>query len=151
MVDPTLVITIDRTSLELPPLVLSGAPGSELGITDYTEPAEQTRVEYAPQSRIVHGATSIGAALQQTILPFSFLTLVDTETESRALVAQVRAAVAQTPTFQVTVSVSDAPDETWTCDPGSVTSIGSRTRVNLMYPRPIFAVDIPCYPIRSVA
>lgn len=151
MVDPSLVITIDRTSLSLSPLVLSAAPGSELGIFDYTEPAEQTRVEYAPQSRIVDGATSIGAALQQTILPFSFLTLVDTETESRALVAEVRAAVKQSPTFEVTVSVSDAADETWTCDPGSVTPTGSRTFVNLTHPRPIFAVDIPCYPIRSVA
>lgn len=151
MVDPSLTISIDRTSLGEAPLVLSAAPGSELGITDYAEPAMLARVSYAPASRIVHGEMSLGWAWQQTVLPFSFSTFVDTEAESRALVASVLAAVTQAPTFEVTVTISDAAAETWVCDPGSLAPSGSRTRPDMQRARPVWAVSLPCYPVRSVA
>lgn len=151
MVDPSLAISIDRTALSLSPLVFGCSGDVDLGITSYREPAEQSRVVYAPSSEFVDGDLPLGATLQQTILPFSFFTDVDTEAESRALVAQVRAAVRQAIEFEVTVTVSGAPAETWVCNPGSVTPEEGRDYMNLRDADPTWAVVLPCYPIRSVA
>lgn len=151
MVDPTLTISIDRTVLSLSPLVFVGQGDGELGIEDYREPAIQPRVSYAPSSEWQHGEIAMGWSYQQSILEWSFFTDVDTESESRALIAAVRAAVTQGINFEVTVSVSDADDEVWVCNPGSVSPTESRTYLNMRTPDPVWNVSLPCYPVRSFA
>lgn len=151
MVDPSLTISIDRTALSLSPLTFVASGAGTLGITDYSEPAMQPRVSYAPSSAFLHGEVALAWAWQTTLLRWSFFTDVDTETESRGLLAQVRAAITQGLHFDVTVSVGDAEGETWRCDPGGLTPDGSRTYTDLRDADPVWSVSLPCYPIRSVA
>lgn len=150
MVDPSLAISIDRTSLSLSPLVFGCSGDVELAITDYREPAEQSRVGYAPSSEFVDGDLALSTSLQQTILPWSFFTDVATEAAGRLLLAQVRAAVRQFE-FNTTVTVNGSPAETWLCNAGSVTPETGRDYMNLRDADPTWAVALPCYPIRSVA
>lgn len=149
-VDPSLLISIDRTALSLSPLVCSGTnDGSPFGITDYAEPAMQARVSYLPDSRWAHGSQPNAWSWQQTILPFSVIANASTETAARAAIAELRAAVTQGLSFLVTVTVSDAAPEVWTCNPGSVTPAGSRTFSDLRHVDNEWAVSIPAYPVRS--
>lgn len=149
-VDPSLTISIDRSALTLDPLVCSGSrDASDFWITDYAEPAMQARVDYVPDSRWVHGSDPRAWSWQQTLIPFTVMANASTETEARAKVAELRAALTQGLTFEVTVSVSDADDEVWTCNPGSVSPVGSRTRTNMRFVNDEWAVSIPAYPVRS--
>lgn len=148
----TLLITIGRTSLGKAPLVLSGTDDANpIGVTGYTEPAESARVLYAPDSPHENGSTPLAVAWEQTIVGFDVST-TDAATESamRALIAELREALRQF-TFPVTVQVGDAPAETWTCHPGSVTPAGGRTTVDLENHDPIWSVVIPAQPFPTVA
>lgn len=148
----TLVITIGRESLGKAPLVLSGSEdGTPLGVTDYTEPAMNSRVTYAPDSAYVHGSMPLAVTLQDTIVGFAVCTTdAVTESESRALIAEVREAVGQF-SFPTTVQVNDAPAETWRCHAGSVVPVSSRTTVDLENHDPEWSVTIPAHPIRTFA
>lgn len=150
MVDPTLVISIDRTSLSLPPLVFSATYGDgELGIVDYTEPAMQPRIRYAADSDYEDGSEPRGRTWQQTILGWDFVTdQVVSETESRALVAEVRAAI--TPLrFLVEVTVAGAPTETWRCNTGSLPAV-ARKRPDLVDHNAVWPLSLPCHPVRRI-
>lgn len=146
ILDPTLTISIDRTSLGLSPLLLSGSDdATPLGIVGYSEPAYQARISYAGESKWVHGSTAIAATWQQSILGFDVTPTVDTEAGLRALIAELREAVSQF-TFQTTVTVSDATPETWRCDMGSIGAV-TRDYSDLANLDPIYPVTIPVYPI----
>lgn len=150
----SLTISIDRTSLTLADLVLGAQDGTGglLGVTDYQEPAQQSRVSYAPASSIVHGETSTGWAWQHTLLNFEVAPFDPADEQaSRDAIAELAAALTQFPRFEVTVTVGDADAETWLCDPGSIVPTGSRTYVDLRDHDPAWRVSIPCYPIRGVA
>lgn len=147
MVDPTLTISIDRTSLGEEPLVLSAADdGNPYGIVGYAEPALLAVVQYAGDSPWVHGSTAVSARWQQTVLGFDICPVADTETELRALVAELRAAVSQF-VFTTSVTVSDADAETWRCDMGSIAAV-ARDYTDLANLNPVYPVTIPVYPIR---
>lgn len=148
----TIFISIVRTSLSLGPLVLSGSnDANPLGITDYTEPAVNPRVTYAPDSSYVNGSTPLAVSLQQTIVGFAVCTTdAATEAASRTLIAELRAAVGQF-SFAVTVTVDGAPAETWACHAGSVTPVGGRTFSDLLRHNPEWSVVIPAQPVRSIA
>ena len=148
----TLLISINRTSLSKAVLVLSGSvDGYSLGITDYTEPAVQPRVTYAPDSAYAHGSVPLASVMQDTVVGFAVCTTdAVTESASRALIAELREAVGQFQ-FTVTVTVGAAPAETWACHTGSVTPVGSRTTVDLANYDPEWSVVIPAQPIRTVA
>jgi len=149
MSDPTLIVSIDRTSLSLSPLVLSGTnDATELGVTGYVEPAIDWRIRYAPDSDYAHGSTALSAALQQTVLNFDAVTdQATTETAARALIAELRTALGQF-AFAVTVTVGDAAPEVWSCNPGSV-GAAARNYVDLRDHNAIYPVSIPCHPVRS--
>lgn len=151
MVDPTLTISIDRTALSLPPLVFVGSGEGSLGVVDYREPAMQPRVRFAPSSDFIHGDVPLSWSWQQTLLDWAFFTDVESEAESRALLAEVRAAVTQGLSFMVSVSVSGAPAESWSCSPGPLVPESGRTYENLRDSDPVWSLSLPCYPIRSVA
>lgn len=146
----TLVISIERTSLGLGALVLSAADdGTPLGVTGYTEPAVQPRISYAPDSAYVSGSMPLAITWQQTILGFDVsATEAVTEAESRALIAELRAAVSQR-SFTVTVTVDGAPSETWTCHTGSLQAT-PRTYFDLENHDPVWAVTIPAHPTRQI-
>lgn len=148
----TLIITIGRASLGKTPLVLSGSEdGTPLGITGYTEPAENPRVTYAPDSAYANGSTPLAVTWQQTIVGFDVCTTdAATESAAKALIAELREALRQF-SFPVTVEVGDAPAETWACHPGSVTPAGGRTTVDLANHDPQWSVVIPAQPFPTYA
>lgn len=148
----TLIISIDRTSLSLAPLVLSGTnDANPIGVTDYTEPAINPRLTYAPDSAYVNGSTPLAVAWQDTIVGFAVCTTdAATEAASRTLIAELRTAVEQF-SFAVTVTVDGAPAETWACHTGSVTPVSGRTFSDLLRHNPEWSVTIPAHPIRTVA
>lgn len=150
--NPSLTITIDRASLSLADLVMTASAGyTGLGIVNYTEPAMQSRILYAPSSAYIPGDVALAATWQQTSLNFDVVApRVSTETQARAAIAELLTAIYRLQ-FPLTVSVSDADGETWTCDAGSVAPLGSRTYVDLRYHGPVWGVSIPCHPVRAVA
>lgn len=143
-VNPSLVIDLDG-------LVFSASPGvSALGIVSYEEPAMEVSVRYAADSDVHHGSVPLAIRWQQTALNFELMALKDaTETQQRAAWAALTAKLLQID-YETVVSVSDAPDETWACHGGSVSS-GGRTLVNMKYYGPIRSVSIPCYPLREIS
>ncbi len=148
----TLLISIDRTSLALAPLVLSGSnDANPIGITDYSEPAMQPRITYAPDSAYEHGSMPLATVWQQTILGFEVSTTeAASEAESRVLIAELLQAISQF-SFTVAVTVDGAPAETWTCHAGAMQPAGSRTFADLLRHNPVWSVTIPAYPIRATA
>lgn len=148
----TLLISIDRTSLALAALVLSGSnDANPIGITDYAEPAMLPRVTYAPDSAYEDGSMPLAVSWQQTILGFEVSTTeAASEAASRLLIAELVRAVSQF-SFTVTVTVDGAPAETWTCHAGSVQPAGSRTFADLLRHNPVWSVTIPAHPLRAIA
>jgi hypothetical protein len=144
----SLLITISGAT----PLVLSGSDDANpIGVTNYSDPAMQSRVRYAPTSEFVHGEQPLGWTLQQTILGFDIVTdLAGSEAASRSLIADVRAAITQF-AFTVTVAVEDAPAEVWSCNPGSMSLTNPRSYYDLRDHNPVWSVTIPCYPIPAGA
>lgn len=133
------------------PLVLTGhaEPTRFLSVSDYQEPALQPRITYAPESD-VHGDLPLGWSYQQSILGFNvFYEGGSSETVMRAKIAELVAALGRL-SFTTTVTVNDADPEAWTCNPGSVTAVGGRTRTDMRLYNPVWSVAIPVYPIRSV-
>lgn len=153
-VSPSLTISINRSGMAgaPAPLVFSGLLDSnQLGITEYEEPAMLPIVSYATPHDGRHGDPDpLSWRYAQTFLAWKFVTdLATTEQASRNLIADVRAAIAQALEFSVTVTVSGATAEVWTCNPGSLTPAGARARIDMTDPRPEWAVSLPAYPVRS--
>jgi hypothetical protein len=149
---PTFDISIDRTSLSLAPLEMSGNDGATtaLKVTTYRAPAMQARVKYAPSSEYVHGDVPLAWSWQQAILTFDVTTRgAATEAAAKAAVAELVEAVARL-SYTVTVT-EDGVVEAWACDPGTVAPRDDRNRVDLEYHSTVWTVSIPCHPIRSVA
>ena len=148
----TFTISIDRTSLSLSALVLKGHDDGSLalGVTNYSEPAMQARVQYAPSSGYLHGEQPLGWSWQETMLNFGVVTFNQaSESASRALLAELRAAITQF-SYVTTVTVDDADPEGWLCRPGSLSPAGGRSHIDLTHHNPEWAVAIPCHPVRSV-
>lgn len=152
MADPTtLTISIDRTSMSLSPLILTGhaEPTRVMSVSDYVEPAMQPRITYAPTGD-GHGDMPLGWSWQESLLNFSvFLETAASESAARAAVAKVVAAVSRL-SYTTTVTVAGASPETWTCRPGSVVPAGDRTTSDLQSHANVWAVSIPVYPVRSI-
>lgn len=144
----TLLITISRDGADL---VLSGSDdANEIGVTNFAEPAQVARIEYAPGSRLFAGDQALSATLAHTLLTFTLVTdKASTETESQSLLDDVRAAVGQF-SYTVTVEINDAPAKTWQCDTGSVAPLGARTLLDLEHHNPEWSVSIPCNPVPTV-
>ena len=149
----TLLISIDRTSLSLAPLVLSGTnDANPVGVTGYKEPTIRPRITYAPDSAYEDDSTPLARVWQQTNLEFDISTTdAATEAASRLLVAAVREAVGQFPVFAVTVTVDGAPAETWTCHSGVVEPFSGRTFSDLLRHNPEWSVSIPAKAVRTIA
>lgn len=148
-VNPTLTISISRTSLALSALTLSAAnDATALGVVSYAEPAVAQRIEWAPDSKYVHGSQSLSSAYEHSMLNFEAGTnLATTEAASRALFAEIRAAINQF-TYTVTVTVDGATAEVWTCQPGSLGAV-SRSYEDLRSHSVVRPVSIPCHPVPS--
>lgn len=142
MVNPTLTFTIDRTSLSLSPLVLSAASGvSTLGIVSYREPARDR------DNTVAGGSSFAPPALLATMPAPSFHTLllvpqVASQSAEDTALAALYAALGQ-----FTYTVTDARNgssRTWTAQPGSLSPTNDRSRIDLAYFKPLWAVTIPC-------
>lgn len=158
MPDPSLTIAIDRTGMAgaPAPLVLVSkasdvASNSVLGVSGYREPAKQMRRRTAPPSDFLHGDVVLGMVYQQATLPFQVTAKPgSTETQVKAALAELEAAIARLQ-FEVTVTVGDAPAQTWTCDAGEAMPTSDRSYADLRSVRPSWSVSIPCYPIPTEA
>lgn len=143
----TLLITVDAAT----DIVMSGSKDTvtALGITAYSEPAIQTRLNYAPSAGFTHGDSLLGWSYQQTSLVFSVAAInAASESAAKALIDALRAAVTQF-SYNVTVNVNGAGNVVWACDPGTVTPAAERTYADLKNHNPEWVVTIPCYPIPS--
>ena len=149
MIDPTLTITVSRTSLSMPDLVFSGSlDGTTLGITGYQPPSLLWRKNYMPDSDDVHGSELVSASYQQAILGWDWVRDNGaTEAQVQASRQEVAAALAQF-SYAITTQVNGAPAEVWRADPGDQT-VAPRTWENLAYSNPVYAVSVPVYPIAS--
>lgn len=143
---PTLTISIDRTSLSLSPLVISGSAGTDLGLVGYSEPAEIPRVRSDSSDRFP-GSTTLAWTLESSLLSFDVTTdVAASESASRASIAELRAAIRRVG-FTITVTVDGATPEVWTAEaPGSLGPV-DRTLLNLRDNNPVRTVSIPVYPI----
>jgi hypothetical protein len=149
MIDPTLTITVSRTSLSLPDLVFSGSlDGTTLGIVGYQPPSLLWRRNYMPDSADNHGSELISAAYQQAILGWDWVRDGGaTETQVQASRDEVAEALAQF-AYTVTTQVSGAPAEVWSAEPGDQVP-SARTYVDLVHANPVYAITLPVYPIAS--
>jgi hypothetical protein len=144
---PTLTISLDRTSLSLSPLVLSGVTDTNVWgiLPGFQLPGQVPRVTYA-ESPFVHGAVAVGSTYQQAVLGFSVFPRVADAAALSTAVAGLRAALGQ---FAYTATVAwNGDTSTWECDPGSLTPQPvdlPELRANA----PVYEVSIPCYPIPS--
>lgn len=145
----SLTITIDRTSLSLADLVLSGTDDvNDYGITSYSPPALQARLRQLPDSDFIHGSEFTGGVWQQAILGFSWVPdHADDETDVQTAYAVVAAAIGQFE-FEVTTQVGGAPAQVWQANKGSIQLAGgSRTYADVEHSNPVYSVTIPVYPI----
>lgn len=150
MTDPTLTISVSRTSLSLSPLVFSASlDGTALGIVGYQPPGRLARVTYAPDSVDVDGSEPIAASWQQAILGWDWISdLAASETVMQASYATVCAAIGQF-SYTVTTQVSGAPAEVWKADRGSINR-SPRTYIDLSHPTAVMhAITIPVYPVSA--
>lgn len=141
----TLIITIDRTSLSLTPLVLSGSDdGTTWGILPgFQMPGQIPRTIYA-DSPFLHGSVAVSSTWQQAFLAFDACPEVADATGLTAATAELRAALGQL-AYTATVALNGA-ESTWECDPGSLTP-APVDRPEIVANRPVYAVSIPCYPL----
>lgn len=146
----SLRISIHRESLSLTPLILTGHADVDavLSVSNYREPAMQPRINYAPTTD-QHGDMPLGWSYQEALLSFTVFPVSTTETDARAKIATLVAAVSRL-TYSVHITVNDAADEQWTCRPGTVVPIDDRTFTDMKTFDAEWAVTIPAYPIRSI-
>lgn len=142
----SLVITIDDTV----DITMSATPGAtSLGITAYSEPAILAMVDYAPESRYLHGSTALAARFNQSLLNFTVAPfLAANESAADTLVEALRTSVFRLG-FTTTV-VRNGVTKVWHCDAGSVTPVSGRSRIDLELPHITeWNVSIPVYPVAS--
>lgn len=148
--EPGFSISIDRASMagDLDPLVISGVSGeTPLTVVSFTEPAKIAEIDWLPDMPEVSGSTPRAFRYAQAVMGFTVASYdAESETDSRALITELWAAIARLG-FPIVLTVADAPDETWSCRPGSLAMGGARDWVDLAYSNPLWSVTIPCYPI----
>ena len=151
MSEPTVTVSVDRTSMILGPLVFSGTPGDgQYGLSEYQEPTVTPTIRYATPSDFENDDDALGFRLGESILGWSFFTDgAASEQESRNLVAAVRYALLRI-SYEVTVTIDGSTPEVWTCKPGVVTP-AKRTYADLVAYNPVFQVTVPCHPVRTTA
>lgn len=144
-----LTVTIDRTSLSLSPLVMSGTDDSnDLGVVNYTPPAKQQRLGQMPDSDSVHGTEYTSMAYQQARMNFDIVTDKATdEAGVQTYQREVEAALGQFE-FTVTTQVGNADAEVWSANAGDLIP-PARTYVDLVNHNPVYGVSIPVFPVPS--
>lgn len=110
----------------------------------------QARNQYAPTGD-GDGEMPLSWSWQQSILGFNVVKNdAATEAAMRLKIAELVTAVGRL-SFEITVTVGDAPAETWTAEgAGSVVPVGGRTYTDMRHHDPVWSVAIPVHPIRSV-
>ena len=140
----TFSLSIDRTSLSLPPLVLHGdrqagwclMPGWQM-------PGQQARIAYAA-SPYLHGDVATDWTWQQGVMSGDVLPVAEDRADLDAIVSELRTALGRL-SYDVTVEWNGV-SETWRCDPGSM-SPSSLTWISIGRNEPVYSLSIPCYPL----
>ena len=143
MITPTFTFSIDR-GLSLSPLVLSAATNvSALGVSSYREPSRDRDNTYASGSTYAPRAL-LASQPSPTFHALLLVPQVATQAAEDAALDELAAAIGQF-AYQVVDTRNGVP-RTWDCDPGSMSPINDRTRIDLAYLKPLWAVTIPCDP-----
>lgn len=156
MPDPTLVISIDHAGPypvagAVAPLVFSGSDGSgDFGIVRFREPAVEPEVTYADRGGNHHGDIATAWRYPDVVHDWAFVTdEAGDEPTSRSQLAVVRAFLVRLQ-YAMTITVAGAPPETWSCKPGSLSPASDRDRNDLADGNPVWNVNLPAHPIRTV-
>lgn len=144
-VDPTLTISIDRTSLGLGPLVFSGR--TDLNVWGILPGYQQPGLD--PEERIVsspltHGEVSTGFKWRGALHQFDAFPNVATPAALTAAKAEARAALGRQ-AYSVTV-VENGESTTWACRVGRFLP-SPIDYPELKYLQPAFSITIPCHPL----
>lgn len=145
-------VSIDRTSLGLPPLVIGVDGDSTYTVTvgGLGRPAVTARTTYAGDSPYLHGQTPIAVVRENSSLPLTVLLQGDTDAALRAAAAALDAALWQF-TYNVTVTEGSTAT-TWLCSPASYGLDSSAvTSDNVAEHYEVWAITIPVYPIPAVS
>ena len=144
-VDPTLTISIDRTSLGLGPLVFSGRTDLNVWgiLPGYQQPGLDPETRVA-SSRFTHGEVATGFKWRQAMHQFDAFPNVTTAAALTTAKNEVRAALGRL-SYTVTVN-ENGQSTTWAAQPGtSVPSPIDWPELDGLYPA--FSITIPCHPL----
>ena len=146
ILDPTLTISVDRTSLGLPPLVFGGTTGdgNVWGILPgYTQPGLDVD-EVTASSPLTHSEVTTRWKYRRALHQFDAFPNVATPSALTAAKAELRAALGRT-SYNVTV-VENGESTTWACNVGRIQP-SPIDYPELKYLQPAYSLTIPCYPI----
>ncbi|HWU23093.1 MAG TPA: hypothetical protein VN088_16265 [Nocardioides sp.] len=115
-------VTIDRSALSLPSLIIGGTQTSQ-GIylaSDGLTAVSRTFSRLIAQSPDFHGGVAYSATLEPSALPMHVYAASSTTAGVKALLDSLTQAVQAQWSYDVTVAV-DGTTQTWSCSPGDVT------------------------------
>lgn len=113
-------VTLDRTSLSLPPLEITGSAPDTSGLfldgsVGLLEPAFDVRATYAPDSNYVPGTQLLTAVLGASTLPLAVVAMGASAAGLATVKAELETAVWQF-SYDVTLTVNGQP-RTWSAGP----------------------------------
>lgn len=143
-------VSIDRTSLGLAPLTISGDGSGTYSLTQggLGSPVQSARLLYMPDHPDVHGSELLGAVRETTALPLTILVQAATSAALSAAVDALNDALWQF-TYATTVTV-DGVARTWTCHPclaAPASGLVEHGMADQFFD--VLSVTIPVYPIAS--
>lgn len=146
----TANVSIDRTSLALPPLLIADAgdlaatyvlTGSGLG-----RPAITWRETRAPEHPDMHGSLLLRAVKEQSSLPLEVIVQADTAADLDAAVQALADAVWQF-SYNITVTI-DGGAKVWAATPAALApSSGNEDAAKWLLHVDVLTITIPVYPI----
>lgn len=144
----TVSVSIDRTSLELDPLVIGGTGSDTFTLTEsgLGRPGVTPRATTAGDSPWVHGSVTVAAVREQSALPLEVLVQADSDALLEAAIAELDAALWQF-AYTVTVTVGGV-GQVWAADPAAWSTAGDARR--WAYAArfiEVLTVTIPVHPI----
>lgn len=116
----TLLVSISRSGLSLPPLLIVGDPIASsaqffVPVDGISTPDLSWRLTYAPDSAWIPSKQLMSAVLESSSLPMTVVVRGESAAHLATLKAELAAAVSQF-TYTTTVTV-DGQAQAWSCDP----------------------------------
>ena len=141
-------LSIDRTSLSLTPLVLSGVDDASVwGVLAGWQMPGKDAVVIRASSPLTHGSTPTHWKWQDAVMSGEVAAQAASTGALAAAIADLEAAIGRLE-YDVEVTRNGVPWGTWRCGPGSLTP-SPLDYVNLRDDQQAFSLTIPCFPVAS--